>query len=173
MQKKGDVWVSSVLYILISLAVLSLVLVSVQPIINKNRDKTAVLQSQEILKEIDSTIQDVTNAQGTTLNIDVKLSRGYLTINSSLDEVSWQLQDSAYQYSQENRTINITNDGKLKAITTKQGKNWNTKLWLEYNKYNITYSGQETTRVLTEGEYQVTIRNANNTMPTQIDFFAS
>ena len=173
--KKGSEWVSTVLYILISLAILSLVLVSVQPVINRSKDQAVTIQTVNMLKEIDLTIDQVSISQDTTLSAKVEISRGNLMIDSPDDIISWELPDLAYQYSEENRTINITSDGRMTALTKKAGSNWDVKIMLNYNgTYNLTYAGGEEQKVLSASEYDLFIRNANvSSSPVQIDFTVS
>jgi type II secretory pathway pseudopilin PulG len=157
--KKGVIWVSAVLYILISLAVLSLVLVSVQPIINKNQDKAVLYQSESILREIDSTIQDVSDNEGTILNLDIKISRGNLIINSSNNRIGFELKDSSYQYSEEDKYITT---GKITSYSKKINGKWYVLMYLDYQgKYNLTYSGLKNNRVFSEGDYVLALENMN------------
>jgi hypothetical protein len=175
MEKKGVVWVSTVLYILISLAILSLVLVSVQPVIDKNKDRTVIFQTIDMLKEIDSTIEQVSISQDTNLGLKLKISRGNLMIDSRSNALSWELGDSAYQYSEENRTVNVTSDGRMTAVSKKIGNKWGIKIVLNYtNRYDLTYAGKEEVKVLSESEYDLFIKNADtSTSPIKIDFTAS
>jgi hypothetical protein len=159
MSKKGVVWVSTVLYILISLTVLSLVLVSVQPIIDKNRDKTICSQSEQVLRNIDDTMGKVSENQGNRFSSDVKISRGNLIINSSSNRIEWQLKDSAYQYSEENQEIT---QGKIHIITKKNGNKWQVSMYLDYQDvYDLSFNNQEISRVLTESsqDYSLSFEN--------------
>lgn len=175
MEKKGVVWVSTVLYILISLAVLSLVLVSVQPIIDKNKDKAVIEQTVNMMKEIDSTVDRVSVSQDTNLGFRLKISRGHLMIDSFNNTLAWDLQDSAYLYSEEGKEINLTSNGRMHALSRKNNGKWAVKIWLDYQgKYNITYAGKEEAKVLSESEYDLFIKNVNVSSPLiQIDFTAS
>jgi hypothetical protein len=166
-KEKGVIWVSTILYILISLAVLSLVLVSVQPIIDKNRDKAICLQSEQLLKAIDAKILETSGVQGNKLSLELTISRGNLIINSSNDRIIWELQDSAYQYSEQGKDISVGD--KLRALTTKNQGKWDVRIYLDYNnKYDITYAGQETNKILTESEYNLFFQLVNSSS-RQID----
>jgi len=160
MSKKGAIWISAVLYILISLAVLSLVLVSVQPIINKNRDKTIFSQTEQILKNIDDTIGRVSENQGNKFSSDVKISRGNLIINPSMDVIEFQLNDSAYQFSEENQLIK---QGKINILTTKNGDKWKVSMYLNYSgTYDLTFGRQDIrNRVLVESGQDYTLSFEN------------
>jgi hypothetical protein len=167
--KKAVVWVSTVLYILISLAILSVVLVSVQPIINKNRDKAVLYQSETMLNEIDSTIIKVSDNEGTILNLDVKISQGNLIINSTNNVIAFELKDSGYQYGEENKTIKT---GKIYSLTRKINGKWGVLMYLNYSNYNITYTSLESNKILSEGNYVLAFENKNS-ISKQIDVRAS
>lgn len=168
--KKAAIWVSAVLYILISLSILSIVLVSVQPIIDKNRDKALLYQSENILREIDSTLSRVSENEGTILNLDVKISRGNLIINSSSDKIAFELKDSAYQHSEENKVIKT---GKIYSVTKKINGKWGVLIYMDYSGvYNLSYAGTESSKILSEAEYILSFEN-KNASAKQIDVKAS
>ncbi len=170
--KRGVVWVSTILYILISLAVLTLVYASVQPIIEKSSDKALCSQSEQILRDIDSRIKEVSSVEGNKLSLDAKISRGNLIINSSADLITWQLKDSAYQYSEEGKLIDVS--GSIKAVTLKSKENkWDVKIYLDYqDKYNVTYNKGKNSRVLSESDYVLFFEYANATTK-QVDVTVS
>lgn len=158
MKTLGAVWVSTVLYILISLAIIGMVIAAVTPRINSARDKAAIEQSIIMLNEFDSTIQKVTEVQGTKLKQEFKMSRGFLVINSSTEMITWQLNNSAYQYSEEGATIKI---GNIEAKTTKAaGSGWNVALTLNYSAANINLTSQLKTLQPAEIPYKLWIENA-------------
>lgn len=155
MSKKGAIWVSVVLYIMISFAVLSLVLVSVQPIIDKNRDKAICEQTEIILKNIDSRLSEVSETQGTRLSSNVRISRGSLIINSLDNRIVWNLKDSAYQFSEDGKEII---QGKIHILTKKNNNKWNVTMYLDYQDvYDIKFNSQEIARILTESGQDYTL----------------
>ncbi|MFH1823538.1 MAG: hypothetical protein ABH817_02395 [archaeon] len=113
MNKKAVVWVSTVLYILISLAIIGIVLAAVNPRINSSRDKSIIEQTIIILNEIDENINFAAQTPGTRLKYEFKLSRGQIQIIGN--KVIWTLEKSGYQYSEPNMIIKI---GKISALTT-------------------------------------------------------
>jgi type II secretory pathway pseudopilin PulG len=172
--KTGTVWVSTVLYVLISLVILSIVFISVQPVIERSKDKVASTESLNMLKDIDSMISEVSANPGNVRILDLKISRGTLIISSSADYILWELPDSYYQYGQENKIINLTEDGVISTISQKSGNRWDVKIKLDYTisgRYNLTYNGLEETKSITPAEYQLSITNVNASAgaPVQID----
>ena len=59
MKSKGQIWLETVIYILIGLAIIGLVLEFVTPKINEKRDRIVVEQSVAALNIFDSKIKEV------------------------------------------------------------------------------------------------------------------
>ena len=134
--KKGAIWVSTVLYILISLAIIGLVIAAVTPRINSARDRATIEQSILMMDNLDSTIQQVSQIQGTKLSSEFKMSKGTLTIDPAGEKITWRFENSAYKYSEEGAPINISN---VQVLTTKSPGGWTVELTLNYkNSLNIT-----------------------------------
>ena len=78
--KRGQIWVETVLYTLIGLTLIGIVLAIVTPKINESRDRIVVEQSIESLKIFDEKIKEVSeNAVGNTRVISqFELGRGEL-----------------------------------------------------------------------------------------------
>jgi len=55
-QKRGQVWVETVIYTLIAFVMIGLVLAYAKPKIEELQDKALIEQSIEMMKDIDSTI---------------------------------------------------------------------------------------------------------------------
>jgi len=130
MKKQGMVWVSTVLYILISLAILGIVIAAVQPRIKSTRDKATIDQTINILNELDQKIIEVDNsAEGNIRSLNLQIKRGILTIDSNENKIEWSLEDASYKYSEPETPIKI---GRITALTKeKQGK-FNITLTLNY-----------------------------------------
>ncbi len=159
MEKRGAIWVSTVLYILISLAIVGMVVAAVMPRINSAKDKATIEQSIMMLDSIDSTVQQVSQVQGTKLKNEFKMSRGLLTINAAKNETIWQLNNSIYKYSEPGVAINISN---IQVTTSKGSSGWNIELKLKYSAINLTFAGGEkTTKVLQPAEipYKLWVEN--------------
>lgn len=136
MEKQGAVWVSTVLYILISLAIIGMVIAAVTPRINSAKDKATIEQTIIMLDDLDSTIEQVSQVQGTKLKNEFKMSRGILTVNASAETITWRLSNSVYKYSEPNVAINISN---IQVLTTNVTGGWDVELKLNYSgKLNLT-----------------------------------
>jgi|SRR3989338_1030545 len=91
--KKGDIWISAVLYIALGIIIITIILSAVVPLIEKLRDRNTFIQTKELLYAIDDNIKTV-STEGTgskrflsPLNID----KGELIIDENTNEIIWQL----------------------------------------------------------------------------------
>ena len=141
MNKKAVVWVSTVLYILISLVIIGIVLTAVNPRINSARDKSIIENTIILLNELDENINYANQTQGTKIKKEFKLSRGNLIINAKENKIIWELEKSAYQYSEPGINIKI---GKINALTTTENK---VILTLEYS-YDLQYQKDDKSYII-------------------------
>jgi len=157
MSKKAVIWISVVLYVLITLAIIGIVIAAVKPQIDKSRDKVAIEQTIVLLQDLDEAISRASETQGTKLQRNIKLSKGTLTFNNLDNEISWQL-ESNYQYSEEDSPINI---GRITAETKALGDRWKVILTLTYTNLNITFDSSDTIKTLTQADvpYSLFIEN--------------
>jgi len=89
--KKGDIWVSAVLYIALGMVLITLILSAGIPLVNKMRDKNTISQTKKLLHAIDENIRTVANeGPGSKRYLSpVEVSSGVLAIedkNSDDDE---------------------------------------------------------------------------------------
>ena len=126
--KRGQVWVETVIYTLIGLAIIGLVLAAALPKINARKDEIMIEQSIEALGTIDDKIYEVINGGvGNRRVIDLDVKRGKLIIDMEEDTIYWEL-DSGFEYSETGVTIPL---GKLNVTTTSSDP-WKVKLELFY-----------------------------------------
>ena len=57
--KKGDVWVSAVLYIALGMVLITLILSAGLPLIEKMRDKNTIVQTKNLLFNINANIETI------------------------------------------------------------------------------------------------------------------
>lgn len=117
MQKKAQVWVESVLYTLIGLAVIGLLLAVTRPKIAQTQDQFMIQQTIRALNEFDNKILEIKQATGNRRIIQFQLSKGELTINSADDSIEWKLPGSSYMYSEPGSIAWVNN---IKALTEKK-----------------------------------------------------
>ncbi|MEK6888746.1 MAG: hypothetical protein AABW80_01420 [Nanoarchaeota archaeon] len=142
MTRRGQVWIETVLYTLIGLALIGMVLAFALPKINQTRDEIIVDQTIESLKELDNLINGVADqGPGNRRTYEIGIKRGSLTFNSEEDIIEFRIKDLADLYSEEG--IEIEN-GRVKILSSSGQKDKEILLSLDYeNKINISYAGRD------------------------------
>jgi hypothetical protein len=134
-KKKGQVWIETVIYTLIGLAIIGILLASAKPKIDEIKDKLVIEQTIESLNNLDEKIYEVQRSPGNRRIVDFKITKGVLGIDAQEDSIVW-LFESNYQYSEEGEPINL---GSLELTTTK-GNPWLINLTLDY-AIDLQYEG--------------------------------
>lgn len=107
MEKRGQIWVETVIYTLIAFIMIGLVLTFAIPKIQEIRDEILIEQSLEILKDINEVIQDV-EIPGNIRIIQLNLRKGNLNIDGVNNLIYFEI-ESAKQYSEYGENINQGN----------------------------------------------------------------
>ena len=135
--RRGQIWVETVIYTLIGMAVIGLVLAGALPKINEKKDSLVIGRSIEALGNIDDKIYAVSDASGSRRVINLEVKSGSLVINPATETISWTI-DSSFAYSEVDKSVSF---GKLNITTTKKG-NYKVRLELKYNNFDLNYNGQ-------------------------------
>ena len=133
--KKAQIWVETVIYTLIGLAIIGLVLAAALPKINQKKDEIVIEQSIEALGNIYDKVSEVQRAAGNRRVIDLEIRKGKLIIDMEEDTVSWII-DSSFPYSEVDRPVSL---GRIN-VTTRVGNPWNVELKMSY-PIDIQYDG--------------------------------
>lgn len=91
LNKKGDIWISAVLYFGLGIIVLTIILAAGQPVINRIKDKNIVIQTKNVLFKLDDNMNEViTGGPGTQRVVDVTVTKGefYVKKDKLSDEFS-------------------------------------------------------------------------------------
>lgn len=155
--KRGQIWIETVIYILIALAMIGAVLAFVIPRIEEIQDKAIIEQSINVMKDIDNIIlSTIQGGPGNKRIIDLVIKKGALKINSNQDNITFEI-ESDYTYSQPGEDINI---GNIVAKTEKTGSTNKITLTRNYN-YNLTYKGKEELKTISQAStpYILSIEN--------------
>lgn len=121
--KKGDIWVSAIMYILIiSLAIVMIIKVGM-PIIDKMKDKSSFDKAKETMLVIDKTINEVANeGEGSQRIIPVEVRDGKIILNP--DEIGWELQTKTQVLDERSNirygNLMISSNANVKTIETNQ-----------------------------------------------------
>ena len=125
MNKKGDIWISAVLYMALGVIILTIVLATSLPVINKLKDKNTVVQTKNLMSDLDQNIRALyTEGPGSQRPIEISINRGTFVIDDANDKetITWTLEDSRYIEVEPEATIE---EGHLKIsteITPQEGR---------------------------------------------------
>lgn len=137
--RKGQVWVETVIYTLIGLALIGLVLAILTPNIREFRDRSVIEQTIESLNNFDSKVIEILDAPGNKRKITFSLDRGNIIVNSINDQVKYVLDESNVRYSEPGTPISI---GRISVLTEELTETYKITLSLNYS-YNVTYDGSD------------------------------
>ncbi|MBT3642964.1 hypothetical protein HN876_01265 [archaeon] len=114
---RGQVWVETVIYTLIGIAIIGLVLSVAKPKIDEKKDEVVINQAIDALNIIDGKIDAVAGSTpGNRRIIDLEVGRGEVQLDVEGNNIVW-IVDSSYLYSELDITIPVGNID----VTTKQG----------------------------------------------------
>jgi len=159
MNKRGQVWVETVIYTLIAFALIGLVLAFAKPKIEELRDRTALEQSLEMMQEIDLLITEIIQAgAGNKRVIEVALRKGYLRVDGVEDKLLLEF-EGKYTYSEPGEDIQ---EGNLIVRTEEKGKISFVNITRNYSQYNITYQGVDSLKTVSKAStpYNFIISNS-------------
>jgi len=145
---KGQVWIETMIYILIGLSLLGTVLVFVRPKIQEYQDNIVLEQTLEALNQLDEKVQAVYyGGQGNTRTVDFQIKRGRIDINAQDDKIIYTLENSRLKKSEPGRDIKF---GEIVLRTEeKSDKRYDISLILNYSgKFNLLHSDSETPKTL-------------------------
>lgn len=158
MEKRGQVWIETVIYTLIALAMIGMVLAFVKPKIEEFQDRAIITQSLDILKNIDSVINDIeVGGSGNQRVVEIGIKKGTLKIDGNNDSLIFEI-ESKCEYSEPGEEYQ---EGEVIVTTKKKGEIDLVKLRISYSNYNITYNNEEKIKSLTKAStsYKLIISN--------------
>lgn len=141
MNKRGQVWVETVLYTLIGLALIGLALGFIMPKINESKDRIFVEQTINSLGTFDNKIMEVVQyGVGNVRQIELSMKRGELYINTKDDKIEFVLTGLKKPFSQLNENILM---GRVNVISYKGTKDYSVNLTTSYPNMmaDIKYNG--------------------------------
>ena len=155
--KKGETWISVVLYIALGTIVLTIVLAAGMPVINKLRDKNIISETKDVFHQIDETVRTVINeGPGSQRIRTVQINKGLFQVRPDTDSVGWSM-ETKYIESEPGVVIK---EGSLDILSYEDryviGKYW-TSLNLTY--FNIADIQLESSSQTFTGRFDLVIRN--------------
>ncbi len=138
LNKRGQIWVETVIYTLVGLAIIGIVLSVAQPKINAKKCEVIIDQAIEALGNMDNKINSVVGSSpGNKRIIDLKVGKGEIVIDMNDDDIIWKI-DSCVKYSEEYIEIPI---GNIIVKTVPDGSEWDVTLKIDYN-YELQFGDQ-------------------------------
>ncbi len=137
--RRGQVWVETVIYTLIGLALIGLVLAILTPKIKEFRDRSVIEQTIESLNTFDSKIIEILDAPGNKRKISLKLDRGAIIVDSLNNELKYVLEESDVRYSEPGIELSL---GRINVLTEELTETYKITLSVPY-VYNLTYDGAD------------------------------
>ena len=94
---KGQIWISAILYIALGVIAISIVLSAGVPLINKLKDKNTILQTRDLMFNIDNIIRDIRDeGPGSKRVIQPFIIKdGNFFFNTSSNKIQWNLNTNA------------------------------------------------------------------------------
>ena len=139
--KRSQVWIETVIYTLIALAMIGLVLSFAKPKIEQMQDKSIIEESVKVLEEMNTIILDVRKVSGNQRVFDLGIKKGSLTFDATHERIFFEI-ESKYKYSQPGETIK---SGSVNVLTEELSskKDYITTLTLDYSgtDYNLELKG--------------------------------
>jgi len=133
--RRGQIWVETIIYTLIAFALIGLVLAFVKPKIEEIQDKGIIEQSISVLEDIDLIIKTLGDP-GNQRIINLGISKGIFSIDGENNKLFFEI-ESRYIYSEPGRNVTI---GNIIVLTEKKGKINDVTLTRDYEgEYDITY----------------------------------
>jgi type II secretory pathway pseudopilin PulG len=156
--KLGQIWIETVVYMLIGLALIGILLSIALPRINQMKDRALIEQSIDFLNILDSKFNEVLSSAGNTRQINLGIKKGNFVIDSWNNSIYFFFKDSSYMLSEIGET---TKNGEINMLTINNGKNYDIYLALNYSSFNITYNNQKVLKEFTSSSaaYNLLIEN--------------
>ncbi|MFH1376972.1 MAG: hypothetical protein ABIH25_05040 [Candidatus Woesearchaeota archaeon] len=96
MNKRGDIWISAVLYMALGIVVLTIVLAAGLPVVNKMKDRQTLTQTKNVMNTLDQNIRTVYNeGPSSKRTVEVKIGRGEFKIIADTEEIQWSMDTKA------------------------------------------------------------------------------
>jgi hypothetical protein len=156
--KRGQVWIETVIYTLIAFILIAAVLAFAKPKIEEIQDKAIIEQSISLMKDLDATIIEIVQGgPGNLRHPEVSIKKGDLTINGVEDRIEFEI-ESRYVYSEPGKEIS---DGNLIIRTEKMGDLNIVTINRIYEDYNITFNGKDENKIISKAAtpYKVSLLN--------------
>jgi len=155
-RKKGQIWVETVIYTLIALAMIGLALAFVKPRIDEIQDRGVIEQSITLLEDIDDVIKSIGDP-GNQRVIEIGIRKGSLKIDGAGDRLIFEI-ESGSEFSEAGESYV---QGDVSVQTKKIGDFNDVNLTISYLNHNLKYENKDETKILGKSStpYKLLISN--------------
>ena len=155
MNKKGDIWISAALYTALGVIMVTLILSVGMPFVNKLKERNTVLQTKNVMYEMDGVIRAVYNEGfGSRRPLFVEIGEGDFLIDEVNERISWKVV-SDEKLGIEPDLQNPIEEGNLKIKSKRLGQGYEIELYLDYQGEINIKSGLK----LLSGKYNLRIEH--------------
>lgn len=140
--KKGQVWIETVLYTLIGLGLIGMVLAFAMPKITDAKDRATIEQAITSLNEMDEKINAISDISGNTRNYEITLKKGDLLFDLQNNKIVMTIGGLRKLYSEEGAPIK---QGRVTIKSIKGQKENSVELTLEYSPLNLLWKNSDET----------------------------
>lgn len=175
--ERSQMWISTIIYMLIGLTIISALLIAVKPKIEESRDRFTIKYVINALDSLDSLINEVNEVIGTKRVFEIKISKGKIKIIPQGDIIEYEIITN-FKFSEPNKTLKI---GNINLITKEEEGKIRTRIWINYSESNINITtmkneeGKNITITPSETKYKLWIENIGppiETSPTNIIYLS-
>lgn len=145
--KRGQVWIETVLYTLIGLALIGLVLAFAMPKIDEAKDKAVVDQAIISLNSLDEKISAVSGVAGNKRFVGFTLKRGELVFDTAGNKVILTIDDLRKPYSEPDIPIQ---SGRIEILSTEGQKESSVSLTIGYGSIDLLYDEKNDEKTFTQ-----------------------
>ena len=162
--KKGQIWVSAALYTALGLILITVILSVGMPFVNKIKDRNTVLQTKNILLEMDKLIREVgVEGVGSRRPFFVDIEEGDFFINDegAKEEIRWSFISKDKLGIESGSNVGdkgpLITEGSLNLQSTKVGQGFEINLWVEYKNGIVRNIESDLTQL--SGQYNLIIEH--------------
>jgi hypothetical protein len=131
MVERGQVWVETVLYTLIGLAIIGVALAFLMPKINETRDRVLIEQTISSLNSFDEKMNIVLDeGPGNIRNIELNNKKGEIIISPAEDLVKFVLNEITEPYTEVGVIVEV---GRIDILTREDSGDYMVELILDYS----------------------------------------
>lgn len=167
MEKRGQVWVETIIYTLIAFVMISLVLFFANPKITEAQDKTIIEQSIKVMEEINTVIISI-GVSGNKRLVELEIKKGDLKIDGVNNKIIFEIK-SKYLFSQPGEDIDY---GGVIIRTEQKGEFNIITITSDYSaSHDLQYQKSDQLKTITKSasKYKLFITNEGGS-PTVINF---